>query len=641
MKRRMLKRFVKYSTPRWIVLLIDIYIVTNTFILAYLIRFNFNFNFNVSKLIYQEPLVIIVALISFYIIGSYKGIIRHTGLRDAIKVTLASFLMLMFLVVFVLINRVVAVFENFTIPLSILIIHFLLNTIALIASRFLFKEIYNLIFSNLKNETSVLIYGAGESGLITHNVLKQDKTSKIKVVGFVDNNKNKIGKEINGLKVYSPKTINEDFIIKKNISEIIISIQYIRSSQLMSIVQNISELPVKVKIVPPVKDWINNNLRANQIKKVKIEDLLGRDPIDLDNPILEKEFKNKIVLITGAAGSIGSEIARQIEHFKSKQLILVDQAESDLYNLQQYFWNKDVKNFTAIVGDIRNEERMQALFEEFHPNMVLHAAAYKHVPFMEQYPNEAIGVNVKGTKIIADLCIDYNVEKFVMISTDKAVNPTNVMGATKRIAEMYINSLNKLQITKFITTRFGNVLGSNGSVIPLFQSQIENGGPLTLTDKRITRYFMTIPEACKLVLEASTMGNGGEIFVFDMGESIKIMDLAINMIHLSGLKYPEDIDIKIVGLRPGEKIKEELLANDENTIPTHHKKIMIAKTRTINAKLIKKQIEILCDINTDLDAKKSVTKMKKIVPEFISNHSVYEELDVNKTPSKPIILKGA
>jgi FlaA1/EpsC-like NDP-sugar epimerase len=641
MKRRMLKRFVKYSTPRWIVLLIDIYIVTNTFILAYLIRFNFNFNFNVSKLIYQEPLVIIVALISFYIIGSYKGIIRHTGLRDAIKVTLASFLMLMFLVVFVLINRVVAVFENFTIPLSILIIHFLLNTIALIASRFLFKEIYNLIFSNLKNETSVLIYGAGESGLITHNVLKQDKTSKIKVVGFVDNNKNKIGKEINGLKVYSPKTINEDFIIKKNISEIIISIQYIRSSQLMSIVQNISELPVKVKIVPPVKDWINNNLKANQIKKVKIEDLLGRDPIDLDNPILEKEFKNKIVLITGAAGSIGSEIARQIEHFKSKQLILVDQAESDLYNLQQYFWNKGVKNFTAIVGDIRNEERMQALFEEFHPNMVLHAAAYKHVPFMEQYPNEAIGVNVKGTKIIADLCIDYNVEKFVMISTDKAVNPTNVMGATKRIAEMYINSLNKLQITKFITTRFGNVLGSNGSVIPLFQSQIENGGPLTLTDKRITRYFMTIPEACKLVLEASTMGNGGEIFVFDMGESIKIMDLAINMIHLSGLKYPEDIDIKIVGLRPGEKIKEELLANDENTIPTHHKKIMIAKTRTINAKLIKKQIEILCDINTDLDAKKSVTKMKKIVPEFISNHSVYEELDVNKTPSKPIILKGA
>ncbi|MDX1828799.1 MAG: nucleoside-diphosphate sugar epimerase/dehydratase [Lutibacter sp.] len=640
MKRRMLKRFVKYSTPRWIVLLIDVYIVGNTFLLAYLIRFNFNFNFNVSKLIFQEPLVIIAALISFYVVGSYKGIIRHTGLRDAIKVTSASFLMLVFLVVFVLINRVTGVFNNFTIPLSILIIHFLLNTIVLIASRFLFKEIYNLIFSNLKNETRVLIYGAGESGIITHNVLKQDKTSKIKVVGFVDNNKNKIGKEINGLKVYRSNTIDEDFIIKKNISEIIISIQYIRSTQLMKIVQNISELPVKVKIVPPVKDWINNSLKANQIKKIKIEDLLGRAPIDLKNPKLEKEFENKIVLVTGAAGSIGSEIARQIEYFKYKQLILVDQAESDLYNLQQYFWNKGVKNFTAIVGDIRNEERMRSLFEEFHPNLVLHAAAYKHVPFMEQYPNEAIGVNVKGTKIIADLCIEFKSEKFVMISTDKAVNPTNVMGATKRIAEMYINSLNKLQETKFITTRFGNVLGSNGSVIPLFQSQIENGGPLTLTDKRITRYFMTIPEACKLVLEASTMGNGGEIFVFDMGESIKIMDLAINMIHLSGLKYPEDIDIKIVGLRPGEKIKEELLANDENTIPTHHKKIMIAKTRNINAKLIKKKIEDLCAINTDLDAKKSVAEMKKIVPEFISNHSVYEKLDVNNNP-KVIELKRA
>lgn len=640
MKKRMLKKIIKYNTPRWIVLLIDIYIVANTFILAYLIRFNFNFNFNVSKLVYQEPLVILAALISFYLIGSYKGIIRHTGFRDAIKVTLASMLMLMFLSVFVLLNRAMDVFDNFTIPLSILIIHFLLNTIVLIASRFLFKEIYNLIFSNLKNETRVLIYGAGQSGLITHNVLKQDKTSKIRVVGFVDNNKNKIGKEINGLKVYGPNTINENFIIKKDISEIIISIQYIRSAHLMNIVQNISELPVKVKIVPPVKDWINSSLKANQIKKIKIEDLLGRAPIDLNNPILDKEFKDKIVLVTGAAGSIGSEIARQIEHLKYKKLILVDQAESDLYNLQQFFWNKGVKNFTAIVGDVRNEEKMRALFEEFHPNIVLHAAAYKHVPFMEQYPNEAIGVNIKGTKIIADLCVEFRAEKFVMISTDKAVNPTNVMGATKRIAEMYINSLSKLQSTKFITTRFGNVLGSNGSVIPLFQSQIEKGGPLTLTDKRITRYFMTIPEACKLVLEASTMGNGGEIFVFDMGESIKIMDLAINMIHLSGLKYPEDIDIKIIGLRPGEKIKEELLANDENTIPTHHKKIMIAKTRAINAKLIKKEIEDLCAINTDLDARKSVAKMKKIVPEFISNHSIYEELDSNDN-SKIIVLKRA
>ncbi len=640
MKKKMLKKLIKYNAPRWIVLLIDIYIVTNTFILAYLIRFNFNFNFNISKLVYQLFCVIIAALISFIIIGSYKGIIRHTGFRDAIKVTLASLLMLVILGLFVFLNSAIGVFDNFTIPLSILIIHFLLNTIVLIASRFLFKEIYNLIFSNLKNEYRVLIYGAGESGLITFNVLKQDKATKLKVIGFIDNNKNKVGKEINGLTVYDSSKINESFIKKKNIDEIIISIQHIKSAQLMNIVQSVSQLPVKVKIVPPVKDWINNNLKANQIKKIKIEDLLGRSPINLDNPILEKEFKDKIILVTGAAGSIGSEIARQITHFNYKQLILVDQAESDLYNLQQYFWNKGKTKFIAIVADVRNETRMNTLFHDYHPDIVLHAAAYKHVPFMEEYPNEAIAVNVKGTKIIADLCVFYKTEKFVMISTDKAVNPTNVMGATKRIAEMYINSLNKLQITKFITTRFGNVLGSNGSVIPLFQSQIERGGPLTLTDKRITRFFMTIPEACKLVLEASCMGNGGEIYVFDMGESIKILDLAINMIHLSGLKYPKDIDIKIVGLRPGEKIKEELLANDENTIPTYHKKIMIAKTRVINAKLVKKEIEELCSINSDLNALKSVAKMKKIVPEFISNHSVYEKLDSNETINS-IFLKRA
>jgi len=639
MKKKILRKFIKYSTPRWLVLIIDTYIIINTFILAYLVRFNFNFNFNISKLVYQVPCVIVAALISFYLVGSYKGIIRHTGIRDAKKVSLASLLMITFLGGFVFINRTLDVFDNFTIPLSILIIHFLLNVLVLIASRFLFKEIYRLVFSKLKYEARVLIYGAGESGLITHNVLKQDKTTKIKVIGFVDNNKNKIGKEINGLPVYNSEIINEKFIDKKNIDEIIISIQRIKSPQLMRIVEKLSDLPVKVKIVPPVEDWINNDLNANQIKKIKIEDLLGRAQIDLNNPILEKEFNNKIVLITGAAGSIGSEITRQIEHFNYKQLILVDQAESDLYNLQQYFWNKGINEFTAIVGDVRNKNRMEALFEEYHPNIVLHAAAYKHVPFMEEYPNEAIGVNVKGTKIIADLCIAYRTEKFVMISTDKAVNPTNVMGATKRIAEMYINSLNKLQITKFITTRFGNVLGSNGSVIPLFQSQIENGGPITLTDKEITRYFMTIPEACKLVLEASTMGKGGEIYVFDMGVSIKIMDLAINMIHLSGLKYPEDIDIKIIGLRPGEKIKEELLANDENTIPTHHSKIMIAKTRRLDTKFIQHKIEDLCNINSDLNAKKSVEKMKKIVPEFISNHSKYEELD--KEISELVILKRA
>jgi FlaA1/EpsC-like NDP-sugar epimerase len=624
---KLFKKIVKRNIPRWIVLLIDIYIVINTFVLSYLVRFNFSFSFDTSKLLLQIPLVLVAALIAFLVVGSYKGIIRHTGFKDSMNVTMASFLILAMLGVVVIINRYSAIQSNFTIPISILAIHFLLNVLALISSRYLFKEVYNYVMSGFGVQKKVVIYGAGEAGMLVYSILSEDKKNKTNVIAFIDDDKSKIGKKINGISVYESSKVDEDFIRDKEVHEIIISIQNIRPSKLLELVDRLSKLPTKVKIVPPVKSWIDGTLNPKQIKSVKIEDLLGREPISLNNPILQKDFDSKVILVTGAAGSIGSEITRQISKFNIKNLILVDQAESDLYNLQQYLVHKNINNVKAIVADVRNKNRMEALIKKYQPSIIFHAAAYKHVPFMEENPNEAVNTNVFGTKIMADLAVQYHVEKFVFISTDKAVNPTNIMGATKRIAEMYINCANTKGATKFITTRFGNVLGSNGSVIPLFQSQIKRGGPITVTHKDITRYFMTIPEACQLVLEAGCMGNGGEIFVFDMGESIKIFDLALNMIRLSGLKYPSEIDIKITGLRPGEKIYEELLASGENTTTTYNDKIMIAKVKKLDFDKTTRKIEELVALNGNLNFEETVLKMKKIVPEFISNNSKYERLD--------------
>jgi FlaA1/EpsC-like NDP-sugar epimerase len=363
------------------------------------------------------------------------------------------------------------------------------------------------------------------------------------------------------------------------------------------------------------------------LKKIRIEDLLGREIIDLKNNQLSTEISTSTILVSGAAGSIGSGLVQQIAKFTPKNIILLDQAESPLYDLQfelnQHF---SELQFEVVIGDICNQERMHKLFQTYKPDIVFHAAAYKHVPMMELNPAEAVQTNVKGTKILADLSLAFGAKKFIMISTDKAVNPTNVMGASKRIAEMYVQKLNEQHITQFITTRFGNVLGSNGSVIPLFQKQIENGGPVTVTDERITRFFMTIPEACKLVLEAATMGRGGEIFVFEMGQSVKIADLAKKMIQLSGLEIGKDIELIFTGLRPGEKLYEELLANEENTIPTHHQKILIAKTRTESDEQMV-NIQTLVDLCIHQDNTEIVTQMKHIVPEFISNNSEYQKLD--------------
>ncbi|WBX70709.1 polysaccharide biosynthesis protein [Tenacibaculum retecalamus] len=629
LKKIVLKAFERY-TSRWIVLIVDLILICFSFILAYAVRFNASLNFDVDNLYYQIPFISTIALISFLSVGSYKGIIRHTGTRDAFNVFIGTTLLSTITISTILINNIFKIIPNFTIPKSIVIIHYLISVLLLVISRYVFKAFYEIISTKLNTITNVLIYGAGNSGLITYGALNRDTKNKYEVLGFIDDDEKKAGKKIDRIKIYYGKKINKKFIEIKHIDEIIISIQNIKPEKLLYLTDTLLQLGVKVKIVPPLSKWINGDLEANQIRSIKIEDLLDRKPISIDNPIVQRDVNDKVILVTGAAGSIGSEISRQLSLYKHKHLVLIDQAESALYDLQQELIQKNRKNFTSIVADVRDYIRMSLIFEQYKPEKVFHAAAYKHVPLMEMSPYEAVKINIGGTKNIADLAIKHNVERFVMVSTDKAVNPTNVMGATKRVAEMYISCLSNAtdHKTKFTITRFGNVLGSNGSVIPLFKKQIENGGSLTVTHKNITRYFMTIPEACSLVLEAGTMGNGGEIYIFDMGKSVKIYEIAKRMIHLSGLIFPDDIDIKITGLRPGEKLYEELLANGENTAPTYHEKIMIAKNQQIDVNLISAKILDLCNSNKKHDNQKTVQLIKSIVPEYISNNSIYEKLDI-------------
>ncbi len=612
----------KYAS-KWLVFGIDLAIVLVTFFMAYFIRFNFTLKFDVNHLAYQLPFLLIVASFSFLAIGSFKSVIRHTGFTDVINLFKSIVLMSSLSIVFVLLNRITGLIPEFTIPLSIIVVHSLLSFVVLSASRLFFKMTYKYLKCKFVSSKRVLIYGAADSGIFTYNALISNASSSFNVVGFIDDSPKKNGKSINGISILPNKKVTQTFIESNNIDEIIVASQNIDSLNLLRL---IDELEVKITKVPPIEQWINGELNVKQIKQVQIEDLLGREPIEIDNPNLLNEFNGETVLVTGAAGSIGSELVKQLADFDVKKLILIDQAESALYDLQQDLKRNNKYNYTAIVADIRDGLRIDSIFQEHKPTMVFHAAAYKHVPLMEKSPYESIKINVNGTKLLADTSSRYSVKKFVFVSTDKAVNPTSVMGATKRMAEMYISCLQKESKTKFITTRFGNVLGSNGSVIPLFKKQIENGGPLTLTHRDITRYFMTIPEASRLVLEAGTMGKGGEIFIFDMGESVKIYDLAKNMIKLSGLRFPEDIDIEISGLRPGEKLYEELLANGENTLSTYHKKIMISKTRALDYNNVKPEIEELC-ITNRFQNNNIVLKMKQLIPEYKSNNSDYEKFD--------------
>lgn len=633
------KRFVIRNLDRhaskWFVLGVDIFIVILNFFLAYIIRFGISFSSEEFNIYYQLPIIITFATLSFLFIGSYKGIIRQASLTDAYNLFLSVSVLLALTSTLVLISRLAWIPSQFNIPISVVDTHYLLNIITMITSRIVFKYCYHYVKYKRGQSSNVLIYGAGSAGMLTLTTLNDNSERLINVVGFIDENKNKIGKTINGIQVFSKATVSKDFIDKNEIDDVILAIPKIGRNRLRKITDNLIDLGVKVKIVPSYDSWQEGAFEMSQIKPIQIEDLLERPTIDIQNESLVREITDKVILITGAAGSIGSEIVRQLTKYKYKKLVLVDQAESPLYDLQQELISKGVGDFISIVADIRESQRLEPIFKEYKPNMVFHAAAYKHVPLMEKYPSEAVKINVLGTRKLADFSSKYNVEKFVFVSTDKAVNPTNVMGATKRVAEIYIKCLQKTSKTKFITTRFGNVLGSNGSVIPLFKKQIEKGGPLTVTHPDVTRYFMTIPEASQLVIEAGTMGNGGEIFIFDMGQSVKIIDLAEKMINLSGLNYPEDIDIKITGLRPGEKLYEELLSNTENTLPTYHKKIMISKSDENELlDIVKDKIDDLCIMDLFNHDYFIVKKLKEIVPEFISNNSMFESIDQSNSKNK-------
>ena len=627
MRNGILYNMSKRYASKWLVLFVDILLVVLSFFLAYLIRYNFRLSFDILVVLNQLPIVVLLAVLSFVLMGTHNGVVRYTGIRDILNIIIGVNVLATALIIVSFLNKKLLISEALNISGSIIYIHLLLNILSLIAFKFFVKYIYKKIIGGYSSNKNVLIYGAGDSGMITYEVISSEKQTNVNVVGFIDDNIKKQGKKINLAMVYSLDQLSNDLIENKKIDEIIISIQNIEPTRLLEITSTLFSLNLTIKIVPPVQNWIEGDLSIGQIKDVKIEDLLGRDPISITNPELEAEYNNEIIMITGAAGSIGSEICRKLTHFRFKKLILLDIAESGLYNLEQELKQIGKNYVNIIVGDVRDNERMEQIFDEFKPKIIFHAAAYKHVPLMENNPYEAVRVNICGTKNIANLSVKFGVKKFVLISTDKAVNPTNVMGATKRIAELYVNYLKGKGHTKFITTRFGNVLGSSGSVIPLFKKQIEIGGPVTVTHPEINRYFMTIPEACQLVLEAALMGNGNEIFVFDMGKPVQIFNLAKNMIRLSGLRYPEDIDIKITGLRPGEKIYEELLADGENTIPTYHEKILIARTRQLDVLNIDSKIKELCAISSKIQNIEIVALIKNILPEYKSNNSKFEVLD--------------
>jgi FlaA1/EpsC-like NDP-sugar epimerase len=622
------KLFWDYNLPRWSILLLDVLICAFALTIAFAVKFDFAAipETDAKNLPYDFLIVLAIRFISFALSKTYKGVVRYTSSRDTTRI----FLVVLSGSALVYILNLVSlkfVLHAYFIPTSVIIIDALVTLFLMISSRLAVKAIYFESRNPAREKMNVVIYGAGEAGMITKRTLDRDAAIKYKVVGFIDDDREKEGRSVEGVFIYQPSRL-VDLIRDNAVEFVIISIQNLSPQKKNEITDVCLANNVRVLNVPPVAKWINGELSFNQIRSIHIEDLLEREPIRLDNDIISSQLKGKNILITGAAGSIGSELARQCSKFQPRKIYLLDQAESPLHELELEFSDK-FKNvaYEVVIADVRNLERMTNVFKTFKPQIVFHAAAYKHVPMMENNPSESILTNVLGTKNTADLATEYSVERFVFVSTDKAVNPTNVMGASKRIAEIYIQSLGKKGSTKFITTRFGNVLGSNGSVIPRFKRQIDTGGPITITHPEITRYFMTIPEASQLVLEAAAMGKGGEIFLFNMGKSIKIVDLARKMIMLSGLKEGKDINIVYTGLRPGEKLYEELLADNENSLPTHHPQILIGKVREYSYEEVKEIVEELIKSFNTQNNELIVQRMKELVPEFKSNNSVFQKLD--------------
>lgn len=631
--------------PVWVVFIFDLLISFFSLLVSFFLRYNFAFELiSWADFITTLEVLTFFNIIVFMILRAHAGIIRFTSIQDTFKL----------LLVVILVNLGLALFnfsfsQYFNIEIvsyQIILINTFVSFLFLTSYRLLIKLLYSYILNLGVIKKNILIYGAGEAGVATKRTFEQDSKANIQVKAFLDDDPRKSDKVIEGVKIYHTSQILK--LIKANdISELIIAAFSLPSKAKSDIVDICLDNNIKVLTVPPFSHWINGHFSTKQIQKIKIEDLLDREPIMLYNEIITDQLKGKRVLVTGAAGSIGSEIVRQLIKYNPALIILNDQAESPLYDLELEMQELGFDDYVICLTDVRNQAAAERMFESYQPQYVYHAAAYKHVPMMEHSPCEAVLTNVMGTKHIADLSVAYQVKRFVMVSTDKAVNPTNVMGTTKRIAEMYVQSLHHElgkkggHVVKFITTRFGNVLGSNGSVIPRFKKQIEEGGPVTVTHPDITRFFMTIPEACQLVLEAGSMGNGGEIFVFDMGKPIKIAELAKKLIRLSGYNPGVDIKIKYTGLRPGEKLYEELLNNAENTVNTYHDKILIAKVREVEYNTLISQIDELIEkARSRSSSDIMVATLKEMVPEYVTSNPAYEKL-LPKQPSPVVSMNKA
>ncbi len=629
--------------PKWLIFVLDLSICCFAIVYANYLRLNFDLTLiHFSEMVDDLIATIITNSILFYIFRTYHGIIRLSGFQEAFRSISAVFYSFFIMLILNISLKIFGV-QPF-IPISVLFIYFFISSFSVFGYRLLVKHLYRISVTQ-DEDIHIVIYGAELNGSVLKKTIEQTSNNRYKIVAFIDDDENLFGKTIDNVKIYSFSQI-QNVIKSWQIKMLFFARQDFDLNQKNKIVDYCLEQNIKVMNIPPMREWIQGHLNLNQLREVQIDELLGRPQISLKNEHVINLLRNKKVLITGAAGSIGSELARQIASINPYSLIICDQTETGLYELEyelqkKYHLGNTLKVF---LGDVKDEKSMNNMFAQFMPNIVFHAAAYKHVPMMENHPSEATRNNVIGTKVLSDMAEFYNVERFLFVSTDKAINPTNVMGASKRIAEIYCQSLLSrknipvmderiIQLaprttkTKFITTRFGNVLGSNGSVIPRFQEQISKGGPVTVTHPDIIRYFMTIPEACSLVLEAVTMGNGGEVFLFDMGEPIKILDLAKKMIKLAGLTPGKDIDIQFTGLRPGEKLYEELLNKKEEVIPTHNKKILIAKVMEYDYEQISLSIESLINLAVNNKDEEVVKQMKRIVPEYKSNNSVYEAMD--------------
>ena len=626
-KNFLAKRVLSRST----VLLLDVLILIVSVVITYLLWFNYEtVGTSISQIGVFLGLLILFNIVTFFIFKTFSGILRFSSFNDLLKIIYA--LTIGYILTYLFLRVLGFSHSSFQISTQVFILAYIMNSVLMVFSRIIIKETYEMLTNQYGDSINVFVYGTKLPGIRIAKSLKGSNEFKFKIKGFISDDIPMIGKNILGVKVYGTDENLFRALEQKNIKKIIVSphkLQEIKDSHLLD---KFLENSISLTTTLPLSEWNSDKITRNQLKDVQIEDLLPRKQIKINMRGIAANLEGKRVMITGAAGSIGSEIVRQVAAFNPYRLILIDQAETPLHSLRLEIRDKwkEVKALT-IVADIANLSRMDNIFSKTKPDYIFHAAAYKHVPMMEENVSEAIQTNILGTKNIADLAVKYHARKFVMISTDKAVNPTNVMGCSKRIAEIYVQSLSKhikdekISSVQFITTRFGNVLGSNGSVIPLFKEQIKKGGPVTVTHPDIMRYFMTISEACQLVLEAGSMGEGGEIFIFDMGEPVKILDLAKRMIRLSEAK--SNIKIEFSGLRHGEKLYEELLNSAEHTKPTHNDKIMVASVREYKYQKVLKHIEELIQNSYEYDDMKNVASMKDLVPEFRSVNSPFESID--------------